>query len=142
MHSAPARGAACIHAKGILLCYAQVGGRLVYSTCTFNPIEDEAVVAEVCLLSCWLGDCIRLPSPLPTCQKMTSSCMPLDSVRLVEQVQAAGYPCALQVLRCAGPSMELLDVSDQLPALTRMPGLQSWRVKVINHSTATVRASR
>ena len=23
------------------------GGRLVYSTCTFNPIEDEAVVAEV-----------------------------------------------------------------------------------------------
>lgn len=25
----------------------QVGGRLVYSTCTFNPIEDEAVVAEV-----------------------------------------------------------------------------------------------
>lgn len=25
----------------------KVGGRLVYSTCTFNPIEDEAVVAEV-----------------------------------------------------------------------------------------------
>lgn len=25
----------------------QEGGRLVYSTCTFNPIEDEAVVAEV-----------------------------------------------------------------------------------------------
>jgi 16S rRNA C967 or C1407 C5-methylase (RsmB/RsmF family) len=24
-----------------------VGGRLVYSTCTFNPVEDEAVVAEV-----------------------------------------------------------------------------------------------
>ncbi len=30
----------------------KVGGRVVYSTCTFNPIEDEAVVAEVglCLL--------------------------------------------------------------------------------------------
>ena len=28
----------------------KVGGRLVYSTCTFNPVEDEAVVAEVCLL--------------------------------------------------------------------------------------------
>ena len=27
----------------------QVGGRLVYSTCTFNPIEDEAVVASVLL---------------------------------------------------------------------------------------------
>ena len=25
----------------------RVGGRMVYSTCTFNPIEDEAVVAEV-----------------------------------------------------------------------------------------------
>jgi 16S rRNA C967 or C1407 C5-methylase (RsmB/RsmF family) len=25
----------------------KVGGRVVYSTCTFNPIEDEAVVAEV-----------------------------------------------------------------------------------------------
>jgi 16S rRNA C967 or C1407 C5-methylase (RsmB/RsmF family) len=28
----------------------KVGGRLVYSTCTFNPVEDEAVVAEVPLL--------------------------------------------------------------------------------------------
>jgi multisite-specific tRNA:(cytosine-C5)-methyltransferase len=25
----------------------KVGGKMVYSTCTFNPIEDEAVVAEV-----------------------------------------------------------------------------------------------
>ena len=24
-----------------------VGGRIVYSTCTFNPIENEAVVAAV-----------------------------------------------------------------------------------------------
>ena len=26
-----------------------VGGRMVYSTCTFNPVEDEAVVQAVCL---------------------------------------------------------------------------------------------
>ena len=25
----------------------EVGGRLVYSTCSFNPIEDEAVLANV-----------------------------------------------------------------------------------------------
>lgn len=28
----------------------KIGGRLVYSTCTFNPVEDEAVVAEVSLI--------------------------------------------------------------------------------------------
>jgi len=38
----------------------QVGGRLVYSTCTFNPIEDEAVVAEV-LTRC--GGAMRLVDP-------------------------------------------------------------------------------
>ncbi|EFJ51929.1 tRNA-methyltransferase, partial [Volvox carteri f. nagariensis] len=29
----------------------EVGGRMVYSTCTFNPVEDEAVVSEL-LLRC------------------------------------------------------------------------------------------
>lgn len=51
---------------------AQVGGRMVYSTCTFNPIEDEAVVAAL----------------LATC----------------------------------GGAMELVDVSNQLPKLRRLPG--------------------
>ena len=32
-----------LHAAHML----KIGGRMVYSTCTFNPIEDEAVVAEV-----------------------------------------------------------------------------------------------
>ena len=25
----------------------EVGGRIVYSTCSFNPVEDEAVVSNV-----------------------------------------------------------------------------------------------
>ena len=57
----------------------QVGGRMVYSTCTFNPIEDEAVVAEL-------------------------------------------------LIRCGG-SLRLVDVDGQLPALKRVPGLKTWRVR-------------
>ncbi len=44
----------------------QVGGRLVYSTCSLNPIEDEAVVAQILRLSrgavrLVTGGCARLP---------------------------------------------------------------------------------
>lgn len=52
---------------------------MVYSTCTFNPIEDEAVVAEL-------------------------------------------------LVRCGG-SLQLLDVSKQLPELKRLPGKRKWRVR-------------
>jgi 16S rRNA C967 or C1407 C5-methylase (RsmB/RsmF family) len=52
---------------------------MVYSTCTFNPIEDEAVVAEL-------------------------------------------------LVRCGG-SLQLLDVSTQLPELKRLPGKRKWRVR-------------
>jgi hypothetical protein len=52
---------------------------MVYSTCTFNPIEDEAVVAEL-------------------------------------------------LVRCGG-ALELLDVSQQLPELKRLPGKRKWRVR-------------
>lgn len=65
----------------------RVGGRLVYSTCTFNPIEDEAVVAEV--------------------------------------------------LRMTAGAMQLLDLSDHLPGLPRLPGLKKWyaRDKVQYYNT-------
>ncbi|MQL73193.1 hypothetical protein Taro_005539, partial [Colocasia esculenta] len=61
------------------LALLKVGGRMVYSTCSMNPIENEAVVAEV--------------------------------------------------LRRCGSSVELLDVSAELPQLIRRPGLKKWKVR-------------
>ncbi|KAE7998034.1 hypothetical protein FH972_002613 [Carpinus fangiana] len=57
----------------------KVGGRMVYSTCSMNPVENEAVVAEI--------------------------------------------------LRKCGGSLELVDVSCELPQLVRRPGLKSWKVR-------------
>jgi 16S rRNA C967 or C1407 C5-methylase (RsmB/RsmF family) len=57
----------------------KVGGRLVYSTCSFNPIENEAVVASL--------------------------------------------------LRSTKGTLELIDVSKDLPALKRYPGLSTWKVR-------------
>ncbi|XP_059643382.1 multisite-specific tRNA:(cytosine-C(5))-methyltransferase trm4a-like isoform X1 [Cornus florida] len=64
-----------------LQCMAllKVGGRMVYSTCSMNPVENEAVVAEI-------------------------------------------------LRRCRG-SVELLDVSSELPQLVCRPGLKKWKVK-------------
>jgi len=53
---------------------------LVYSTCSLNPVEDEAVVGEI-------------------------------------------------LRECQG-SVELLDVSSELPELKRRPGLTSWLVGI------------
>ncbi|KAF5200787.1 Ribosomal rna small subunit methyltransferase f [Thalictrum thalictroides] len=63
--------------RGIALL--KVGGRMVYSTCSMNPVENEAVVAEI--------------------------------------------------LRRCGESVELLDVSTELPQLVRRPGLKKWKVR-------------
>jgi len=61
----------------------KVGGRMVYSTCSLNPLENEAVVAEL--------------------------------------------------LRTYGDSIELLDVSSELPALKRRSGLTTWKVPNLSH---------
>ncbi|KAM0832438.1 hypothetical protein ACQ4PT_064901 [Festuca glaucescens] len=63
--------------RGIALL--KVGGRMVYSTCSLNPVENEAVVGEI--------------------------------------------------LRRCGDSVELLDVSNELPELVRRPGLSTWKVR-------------
>ena len=52
---------------------------MVYSTCTFNPIEDEAVVSEI--------------------------------------------------LELCGGAIELVDVSGEMTALRRLPGMKSWKVR-------------
>ncbi|GMY11395.1 tRNA (cytosine(34)-C(5))-methyltransferase-like [Fagus crenata] len=57
----------------------KVGGRMVYSTCSMNPVENEAVVAEI--------------------------------------------------LRKCGGSLELVDVSCELPQLVRRPGLKTWKIR-------------
>ena len=56
------------------------GGKLVYSTCSMNPIEDEAVVAHA-------------------------------------------------LLELGPANFELVDASDQLPALKRCAGVDTWRVR-------------
>ncbi|KAH9612105.1 hypothetical protein KSS87_002585 [Heliosperma pusillum] len=63
--------------RGISLL--KVGGRMIYSTCSMNPVENEAVVAEI--------------------------------------------------LRRCGDSVELIDVSGELPQLVRRPGLKKWKVR-------------
>ncbi|KAL7143955.1 hypothetical protein ABFS83_08G226200 [Erythranthe nasuta] len=61
------------------LALLKVGGRMVYSTCSMNPVENEAVVAEI--------------------------------------------------LRRCGGTVELVDVSTELPQLARRPGVKKWKVR-------------
>lgn len=71
----------CLCMKGFV--FMQVGGRMVYSTCSFNPVENEAVVAAV--------------------------------------------------LKATKGAIQLVDVSETLPALKRKHGLLSWKVSNPSH---------
>ena len=58
----------------------KVGGRVVYSTCSMNPVENESVVASA-------------------------------------------------IERCGGSTnVEIVDCSDQLPGLKRVPGMRKWKI--------------
>ncbi|POR36315.1 tRNA (Cytosine(34)-C(5))-methyltransferase [Tolypocladium paradoxum] len=58
----------------------KVGGRVVYSTCSMNPVENESVVASA-------------------------------------------------IERCGGSvNVEIVDSSDQLPGLKRVPGMKKWKI--------------
>jgi 16S rRNA C967 or C1407 C5-methylase (RsmB/RsmF family) len=48
----------------------QVGGRLVYSTCSLNPVEDEAVVAEVLRRTRGAMALVDVSSQLPHLKRM------------------------------------------------------------------------
>ncbi|KAK8474643.1 hypothetical protein V6N12_038446 [Hibiscus sabdariffa] len=76
-----ANGLHCLQIQIAMRCLSllKVGGRMVYSTCSMNPVENEAVVAEI--------------------------------------------------LRRCGVSVELVDVSNELPQLIRRPGLKKWKVR-------------
>lgn len=79
------------------------GGRLVYSTCSMNPMENESVISAA----------------LSLC--------PGASASLVSPVHPPPHRADLLLPRRT-TDMSILPVTDELPALKRRPGLTTWRV--------------
>ena len=83
---------------------------MVYSTCSMNPVEDEAVVAEVSISPLDFFDFFLK-------NNNSKSCLIL--------VPMSVFP---KILRKCGGSVELVDVSSELPQLVRRPGVRKWKV--------------
>lgn len=82
------------------------GGRLVYSTCSFNPIENEAVIATM------LNLCEGI---ILTCFYIKRFVLNLLLLQLLSSCAVSG-------------SVRLVDCSNELVDLKRNPGMKTWQV--------------
>ena len=103
----------------------KTGGLLAYSTCSFNPVEDEAVVTEL-LRRC--GYLQHIPCA-PTLRVFMGFCKCVHQFRTDRQtdrvMRSLPLPCHPLVFRGA---LELVDTTAMLPTLRRRPGIFSWTV--------------
>ena len=67
-----------------------VGGRIVYSTCSFNPVEDEAVVTAV----------LKLMNGKSICTLLAILCTLPDVLQLMNGKSICTLVAVLFTLRC------------------------------------------